>query len=96
MAPAFEWDMRKAALNVAKHSITFEETASAFNDPLARIFDDPEHSIEEAHEILVGHSSELRLLLISFREVAPNRIRLISARLATRREKHTYEENVEA
>ena len=96
MPPSFEWDRRKAALNVSKHGVSFEEATSAFNDPLARIFDDPEHSIDEAREILIGHSSAGHLLLISFREVAPNRIRLISARSATRREKHSYEENVEA
>ncbi len=95
MALSFEWGSRKAASNLKKHGVTFEEAASVFSDPLARIFDDAVHSTEELREIIVGHSSAGRLLLISFREVLPDRVRLISARTATKREHDDYEENVE-
>jgi uncharacterized DUF497 family protein len=53
----FQWDGRKAARNVAKHDVTFDEAASAFGDPLAAIFDDEAHSGAERREILVGYSA---------------------------------------
>jgi uncharacterized DUF497 family protein len=96
MALSFEWDSRKATANLKKHGVSFEEAASVFSDPLARIFDDTVHSTEEMREIIIGRSSQERLLLVSFREVLADRIRLISARAATKREQHDYEENIEA
>ena len=64
-----------------------------FADPLARIFDDPDHSADESREIIVGHSMEQRLLIISFTERG-GRVRIISARTATRRERHDYEQGI--
>jgi uncharacterized DUF497 family protein len=92
MSLAFEWDEDKAASNQKKHGVTFEEAATVFADPLAAIFDDEAHSEEEQREIIVGHSVDDRLLLVSFTE-REGAIRIISARRATKRERRDYEEN---
>lgn len=92
MGLRFEWDDGKARLNRRDHGVGFEEAATVFVDPLGRIFDDEAHSAEEEREILIGHSSEDRLLLICFTE-RRDAIRIISARKATRKERHEYEEN---
>jgi uncharacterized DUF497 family protein len=92
MSLEFEWDDDKAAINKKKHRVTFEEAATVFADPLATIFDDEVHSEEEQREIIVGHSDQHRLLLVSFTERAAA-IRIISARQATKRERRDYEEN---
>ena len=87
-----EWDPRKDAANRRKHGIAFDEALTVFADPLARIFDDPDHSAGEAREIIVGHSARQRLLLVSFTERG-GKVRIISARAATKRERKDYEEN---
>ena len=87
----FEWDANKAAANVTKHEVTFDEAATVFADPLAVIFDDDEHSENELREIIVGHSALARLLLVSFTERGPDTIRIISARKASKRERQDYE-----
>lgn len=91
MSLRFEWDPEKAAANLAKHGVSFEEGLTVFSDPLARIFDDEDHSIQAAREIIIGHSTQHRLLLVCFtaREAS---IRIFSARRATRRERQDYEE----
>jgi uncharacterized DUF497 family protein len=86
----FEWDPTKAELNRQKHHITFDEASTVFDDPLAVIFDDEEHSLYETREIIVGHSAQQRLLFVCFTE-REGRIRIISARRATGREQHDYE-----
>lgn len=96
MAPAFEWGSRKARSNLRKHGITFVEAASVFADPLARIFDDPDHSAEDSREIIIGRSGKGKLLLVCFSEPFEEQIRIISARRATKAEQHDYEENVTA
>jgi len=78
----FEWDESKAAANLKKHGVSFEEAKTVFYNPLAVIFDDEEHSTEEQREIIIGQSEINRLLLVCFTE-RPNAIRMISARLAT-------------
>jgi len=88
----FEWGDNKARLNLRSHGIGFDEAATVFVDPLARIFDDETHSLEELREIVIGHSSEDRLLLVCFTERG-DVIRIISARKATRKERNDYEEN---
>jgi len=93
MGLRFEWDPKKAAANLAKHGVSFEEGLTVFSDPLARIFDDEDHSIEEEREIIIGHSTKHRLLLVCFTARAGS-IRIFSARKATRREHQDYEENV--
>jgi hypothetical protein len=65
-----------------------------FSDPLARLFDDEDHAIEERREIIIGHSTRHRLLLVSFAQ-REDVIRLISARKATRNERKDYEEGTE-
>jgi uncharacterized DUF497 family protein len=97
MAPAFEWDSRKARSNLRKHGITFVEAASVFADPLARIFDDPDHSAEDSREIIIiSRSGKGKLPLVCFSEPFQEQIRIISARRATKAEQHDYEENVTA
>ena len=93
MTVRFEWDSNKATINQQKHRVSFEEAATVFSDPLAVIFDDEEHSIEEIREVIIGHSANNRLLLVSFTERV-EAIRIISARQATRIERKDYEENV--
>jgi uncharacterized DUF497 family protein len=87
---SFEWDPRKAAANRKKHGVSFEEALTVFGDSLARIFDDPEHSGTEAREIIVGHSARQRLLVVCFVERG-KRVRIFSARKATRKERNDYE-----
>ena len=89
----FEWQFSKAEANVRKHDVDFLETSTVFADPLARIFDDPDHSADESREIIVGHSMGQRLLIVSFTERG-GRVRIISARAATRRERHDYEQGI--
>lgn len=88
----FEWDLSKATTNFKKHGISFEEAKTVFDNPLAVIFEDEAHSVEERREIIVGHSQRNRLLLIAFTERS-NSVRIISARLATRKEREDYEQN---
>ena len=87
----FEWDPRKAAINLRDHGLSFEEAATALEDELALTGDDPDHSIDEARQITFGVSSAERLLVVSYTERG-ERIRIISARLATRSERKLYEE----
>jgi hypothetical protein len=91
MAFAFEWDPNKAATNARKHGVTFEEAATAFVDPFGLIVEDPRHSSGEQRHALLGYSEHQRLLAVMFTERG-DRIRLISARKATRRERHDYQE----
>jgi hypothetical protein len=95
MGLRFIWDASKAEVNRRKHRVSFEEAVTVFGDPLARIHSDPGHSKEETREIIVGHSSRGRLLLVSFTELR-GAVRLISARRATRHESKDYEENKES
>jgi uncharacterized DUF497 family protein len=88
----FEWDEEKADANQRKHGVAFDEASTAFADPLAAIFSDPDHSDDELREILVGYSERNRLLIVSFTE-RNERIRLISARVATPVECRNHEEN---
>ena len=88
----FEWDEQKAKLNLSKHVISFEEATFVFSDPLAYIFDDQWHSIGEQREIIIGSDRTHRLLLVCFTE-KNNKIRIISARLATKKERQDYEEH---
>ena len=87
----FEWDLRKAAANLAKHGVSFEEAATVFGDPLGRIVTDPRHSVGEERFVLLGSSREKRLLAVMYADRG-GVIRIISARKATRRERRDYEE----
>lgn len=89
----FEWDPDKATSNLRKHGVSFEEAESVFSDPLFVVFADPDHSVGEHRLLIVGQSSERRLLLVAYTERTRG-IRLISAREATRREQRAYEEDL--
>ena len=94
MGLLFEWDPKKALLNVRTHGVSFDEASTAFHDPLSRTIDDPLHSDNEERLVLIGQSMEGRLLVIVHTE-RNDRIRIISARLATNKERFRYEENEE-
>lgn len=87
----FAWDEAKAARNLEKHGVTFDEASSVFRDPLGKLVPDPTDPSGEDRAIMMGHSDQGRLLLVVFAERA-DRIRIISARDATRRERHGDEE----
>ena len=89
----FEWDDDKAELNFADHGVSFEEAQTCFYDPEQVAFYDPEHSEEEDRELLIGHSNQGRLLIVSYTVREPL-IRLISARKTTRREAKTYAQGI--
>jgi uncharacterized DUF497 family protein len=87
----FEWDPSKAAANLRKHRVSFEDAQSVFSDERARLIDDPDHSEDEERFVLLGLSSTLRMLVVAhcYRS-AGNVIRIISARKATADEEHDY------
>ena len=87
----FEWDENKAARNLSKHSISFEEAKTVFDDPLYIDFYDSDHSDNEQRYLIVGESNRSRLLFVSYIE-RRNLIRLISVREVTRTEREVYEE----
>lgn len=87
----FKWDENKAAKNLAKHGVSFEEAKTVFDDPLYVDFYDPDHSVDEERYLIVGESDRRRLLIVSYTE-RRNSIRIISARVVTRAEREAYEE----
>jgi uncharacterized protein len=87
----FEWDSAKASANLRKHGVSFEEAVSTFQDDLAATARDLGHSVAEFRFLTFGVSAGGRLLAVSHTERG-NRIRIISARLATRAERKIYEE----
>lgn len=93
MALEFEWNPAKAAANVVKHGVSFEEASTVFGDRLSLTTPDPRHSQGEARFAILGLSARNRLLAVYFAERG-ERIRIISARQATRRERTDYEEGV--
>jgi uncharacterized DUF497 family protein len=91
----FAWDEQKNRRNRNKHGIWFEEAQTVFDDPLAQLFDDPEHSDQEERFILLGVSSAERTLVVVHAYVETNSlIRIISARRATKKEARFYEEGI--
>lgn len=87
----FEWDTAKAAENLAKHGVSFEEAATVFRDTLSATGADPDHSVGEERFITFGVSTSGRLLVVAHTERGDT-IRIISARPATRGERKIYEE----
>jgi hypothetical protein len=87
----FEWDPRKAAANLKKHGVSFEEAITAFGDPLSLNMPDPDHSEGEQRFIVLGTSARSRRVVVSYTE-RPPRTRIITARLASRPERRQYEE----
>ncbi len=85
----FEWDAGKAAGNEHKHGVGFMEASTCFWDPLQVAFYDPDHSDEEDREIVIAHSAQERLLVVVY-TFRGKKIRIISARQATRKEARDY------
>ncbi len=88
----FAWDPKKAATNLRKHKVAFEEAATVFRDGLSVTGSDPDHSSGERRFVTFGVSSAGRLIVISHTDEGST-IRIISARLATRQERKIYEES---
>jgi len=88
----FEWDSDKARKNIEIHDVSFDEASTAFGDALSLTIHDPLHSDEEDRFILIGNSYKSRLLVVVHTERG-NKIRIISARKATKKERKQYEEN---
>ena len=87
----FEWDPAKAAANLRKHRVSFNEAASVFGDPLAYTFVDPDHSRGEERWLTFGMSMGRLLLVVSHVE-RDGRVRIVSAREATKHERKIYEQ----
>jgi hypothetical protein len=88
----FEADPVKAARNFKKHKVSFEEAASIFGDAMALTFPDPDHSVGEARWLSFGMSSRGRVLAVIYTE-RRGKVRLVSARIATKHERKFYEES---
>ena len=88
----FEWDEEKAAANLAKHGVSFEEAATVFGDPLSDTFDDPDHSTEERRFVIIGMSERGKMLIVAHTDDGEV-VRLISAREPTRGEREFYEKS---
>jgi len=86
----FEWDSEKAASNLAKRGVSFEEASSVFGDPLATTIADPDHSAGEERFLTTGLSTQQRVLIVWHTD-REDVIRIIGAREATRRERRIYE-----
>jgi len=89
----YEWDAEKAKGNLRKHRISFEDAETVFLDPLALTFPDPDHSSGEDREITIGRSSRQQVVFVSHCQRG-DRVRIISARKATRGEHRQYEEGI--
>jgi hypothetical protein len=86
----FEWHVAKAAGNVTKHGVSFDEASTVFGDPLAGTILDPRHSTDEGRFVTIGLSTRQRLIVVAHAD-RDDRVRIISARRATRRERRKYE-----
>ena len=87
----FEWNPNKAELNFKKHGVSFQEAATTFNDPLSVTFPDPDHSIGESRYVIIGISRFRQILVVAHTD-REDKIRIITARKATRQERKFYEE----
>ena len=85
----FEWDAKKAASNATKHSVSFDEARTVFGDPLEMTISDDAH-LNEARFISIERSEAGRLIVVAYTEWG-ERIRIISARAATPKERRQYE-----
>lgn len=89
----FQWDVDKARINAEKHGVSFEEAVTVFGELLAATIPDPDHSVGEFRLLTTGVSRSQRLLVVSHTE-RDGEVRLISARLATRQERESYESGI--
>jgi uncharacterized DUF497 family protein len=90
LALSFEWNENKASASFKKHDVSFEEATTVFGDNLSITISDPLHSIDEDRFIIIGYSCKHRLVVVVHTERG-NNIRIISARLATKGERNSYE-----
>ena len=88
---SFEWDPVKADVNLRKHGVAFDEASTIFGDPLARTRFDPDHSDQEDRFVTIGFSAEGRLIIVVHTD-RDERIRIVSARLASGRERREHEQ----
>jgi hypothetical protein len=86
-------DPQKAAANRRKHGISFDDAASVFLDPLALTFADSDHSVEEQRGVTIGHTKRQQVVFVAHCQRG-SRVRIISARWATPRERRQYEEGI--
>ncbi|HPO63063.1 MAG TPA: BrnT family toxin [Candidatus Kapabacteria bacterium] len=93
MMEQFEWHNEKNELNQKKHNISFQEAITIFEDPLAIYKPDTEHSDFEERSYIIGKSNKNKLIVVSFTE-RQNNIRIITARLATKKEIRNYENQI--
>ncbi len=91
MKELFEWNPRKALLNLQKHGVSFEEAMTVFLDPLLLTIADPLHSHDEERFVLIGESIKKRLLVVVHAD-RKEKVRIISARSAILQERKCYEE----
>lgn len=91
MSLLFEWDAEKAKSNLDKHGVSFEEASTAFGDTLSTTIADPAHSEGETRYLLLGMTTSHRTVVVAHTERGDN-IRIITARLATRKEVRDYEQ----
>jgi uncharacterized DUF497 family protein len=89
----YEWDPKKAAANLKKHSVSFEEATTVFTDSFALTFDDPDHSLDEKRFITIGTSTKQRILFLSHADRGEDHVRIIHTRPATKTEAHAYQES---
>ena len=87
----FEWNQDKANLNLKKHGVSFNEASTVFNDTLSVTFPDPDHSYGKERYVIIGLSSARRILIVPHTD-REDRVRIISAREATRNERRFYED----
>ena len=92
MGLKFEWDKRKAVLNIKKHGVSFEDAATAFGDPLSVTIHDPKHSDHEDRFLLLGETQDKKLVVVAHTD-RKDTIRLINARPATRQERKDHEKS---
>ncbi len=89
--PAFQWDPAKDLGNQQKHGVSFDEAKSVFLDEMAKLIDDPDHSDSEDRFVLIGMSHRFRILLVCYcYRSDDDKIRIISARKATKNESRIY------
>lgn len=91
----FEWDSKKAALNQAKHAVSFEEASTEFSDPEGLDGEDIEHSAREPRRLRLAKAASGRILVIAYtvRRHGDEKVtRIISARRASRKERERYQE----
>ena len=93
---SFSWDERKNQTNKKKHGVAFEEARTVFSDENALEFPDPDHSEDESRFLMLGLSNRLRVLVVCHCvRVDELKIRIISARKATKKERQAYSEGIQ-